>query len=224
VGALHIPGRTFHVDQFYLEDLIEARLRTALAAEAAGKAAAAQGGPDSSGYGDYDHYGYEPASFAAYLNSSNGGALGASAAAARAARRSGEMPSEARVAVGAGNPKFPPTWRDFDRDLKGYSVRSLGTPIRWRFLCCVQASGVYAKLECIVLAGSLQHCLLMHLFLCISAAEHQDCLERLWLVTICCSRALLHATQVNTRTRQIHVTRSMCLLRCCTASLLKMKA
>lgn len=32
VGALHIEGNTFPVEQFYLEDLVEARLRTAVAA------------------------------------------------------------------------------------------------------------------------------------------------------------------------------------------------
>jgi hypothetical protein len=31
VGALHIEGNTFPVDQFYLEDLVEARLRAAVA-------------------------------------------------------------------------------------------------------------------------------------------------------------------------------------------------
>jgi hypothetical protein len=133
VGSLHIPGRTFHVEQFYLEDLIEARLRTALAAEAAGKAAAAATGqPDPSSYGDDRYsYGYEPASFAAYLASSEGGALGASAAAARAAARCGaDMPFAARLAGGSGNPKFAPTLRDFDRELKGYVVRVRGCLLR----------------------------------------------------------------------------------------------
>jgi hypothetical protein len=113
------------VEQFYLEDLIEARLRTALAADAAGKAAAAaaKGGPNPPSYGDYQEYRYEPASFAAYLSSSDGGAIGTPAAAARAARRSNEMPVESRVAVGAANPKLPPTLRDYDRGLKGYVVR-----------------------------------------------------------------------------------------------------
>ncbi len=36
VGSLHIPGQTFDVDEYYLEDLIEARLRASLAAAARG--------------------------------------------------------------------------------------------------------------------------------------------------------------------------------------------
>ncbi|KAF6254303.1 P-loop containing nucleoside triphosphate hydrolase protein [Scenedesmus sp. NREL 46B-D3] len=116
VGCLHIPGRTYHVEQFYLEDLIEARLRTALAAEAAG-AAAAGGRPPRHG----SSYGFQAASFAAYTSSSNGGPPAASAAAARAAARLGElMPEEARLAVEGSNARLPPTPRDWDDRLKGY--------------------------------------------------------------------------------------------------------
>jgi hypothetical protein len=115
------------VDQFYLEDLIEARLQTALAADAAGKAAAAAAaaanGEKEPWKSEFDLYSYEPERFAAYVNSSDGGALGAAAAAGRvAAKRGGEMPREAKVALG-GDSKFPPTLRDYDRELKGYVVR-----------------------------------------------------------------------------------------------------
>jgi hypothetical protein len=129
VGTLHIPGRTYHVDQFYLEDLIEARLRTALAADAAGKAAAAAAaanGKTEPWKVANDLYYYKPERFAAYLDGSEGGALGAAAAAGRvAAKRGGEIPREAKVALG-GDSKFPPTLRDFDRELKGYMVRVRG--------------------------------------------------------------------------------------------------
>jgi hypothetical protein len=114
VGCLHIPGRTYHVDQFYLEDLIEARLRTTLAAEAA-EAAAAKAAGASASHNDSSS------------SSSRGGIAGvleASAAAAReAARRGTFMPREAQVVQqGTGNPKQQPSLYDWTQHLRGYLV------------------------------------------------------------------------------------------------------
>ncbi|WIA34158.1 hypothetical protein OEZ86_012518 [Tetradesmus obliquus] len=132
VGCLHIPGRTYTVEQFYLEDLIEARLRTALTAKAAAAAAAAaaqdsgQRDAQSPLYIDAYSSNYDASSFAAYLRScsSSGGVLGASAAAGRVAAGQGEaMPLSARVAVGrhdVKNARAEPTLRDYDIHLKGY--------------------------------------------------------------------------------------------------------
>jgi hypothetical protein len=117
VGRLHIPGRTYHVDQFFLEDLIEARMRTALAAAAEGRTSAANFTSSSSSGG-------------------LAGVLQVSAAAGReAARRGSSMPYEARITEGGGggNPRFAPTLQDWERHLRGYLVGAAG----WLVYTCV---------------------------------------------------------------------------------------
>lgn len=105
VSSYHIPGYTYDVDEFYLEDLIEARLRTALAAQAVEQAVVQSANSSSNDGGSWGLH----------------DAAAKAQAAATAAGQLSTMPPQARVVLNNKRGSAPLSVHH-EKEMLGYQV------------------------------------------------------------------------------------------------------